>query len=330
MQSHRAEFRHSDILKNILGSLIPVALFVLALHAGVWGSFWPVPRPTLDTERTVLLHQADACRATNQVELLLLGDSSCLMDISARRLEEKLGRRTLSLATFSFLDPAGQALLLQEYARRHPVAPRWVILLMHPQALRRLGSDAYYVTALTNYWSARDQSDLESLPGQVSFGLGIDIFNARFRSRLPIPLPGAYGRRYGFTADLERYMASQGGSAVDPDQERLSGNPEFRLAATLAKASRAFRAAMPPGTKLIAGITPIPAQLAGPRYPAQQQALLRSWGEMLQADLLLTNLAPTRPDGAFARTTHLREPEVPAYTDQLVTNLQTILQEGPR
>ena len=325
MQSHRGDFQTADLLRNVGWSLIPVAAFVLALHVGARGSFWPPPRPALDTERTVLFHQADACRSTNQAEVLLLGDSSCLMNVSARLLEERLRRPVLNLGTFSFLDLQAQSLFLREFNRHQANPPRVVVLLQHPEALRRLGSDNYYVATLTNYWAGRDYCEPESLAGRLSCWLGLEIFNGRLRSRLPMPLPGAYGRRYGFNKDLEQFMSREKGSAVDPEQISLSGNPEFRLAATLERASRAFRAAVPAGTKLIAGITPVPARFAGPRYVTRQAELLRAWGQMLQADLILTNLPPALPDHAFARTTHLREDEIPAYTESLAAALEPTL-----
>lgn len=326
MQSHRCEFAWRDLLRELAWSLVPVGLFALAMHAGVLASLWPSPRPTFDTERTVLLHQADACRNKSAAaDVLLLGDSSCLMNISARRLSERLGRPALNLGTFSFLDLNAHALFLKEYVQHHPTPPRAVVLLLHPESLRRLSSDSYYLAALTNYWAGREHYATPGLSDQTARWLGVGIFRERFLGQLPAPLPGAYGKRYGFTWNLEGFMEEEQGSLIDPEQVPFNGNAEYRLASTLEKASRAFRAAVPPGTKLIAGITPAPAGFAGPRYPARQAELLRAWGKMLSADILLTRLTPTLPDRAFARTTHLLETEIQAYTDTLAAALEPAL-----
>src|SRR5215510_5549239 len=136
MQSHRCEFSWRELWRELAWSLAPVGLFAVALHVGVQTSMWPRPRPTFDTERTVLLHQADACRKADPVEVLLLGDSSCMMNVSARRLSERLGRPVLNLGTFSFLDLNAHALFLKEYVQHHSVPPRAIVLLLHPDALR--------------------------------------------------------------------------------------------------------------------------------------------------------------------------------------------------
>src|SRR6185503_3454767 len=193
MQSHRCDFAWRELLRDLAWTLAPVALFAIAMHAGVLTSLWPRPRPAFDTERTVLLHQADACRKAESAEVLLLGDSSCLMDVSARRLSERLGRPVLNLGTFSFLDLNAHALFLKEYVQHHPTPPRAVVLLLHPEALRRLSSDGFYLGALTNYWARREHYVGQTPSDRASRWMGVEIFRERFLGRLPVPLPGAYG-----------------------------------------------------------------------------------------------------------------------------------------
>lgn len=323
MKSHVCEFAQKDLLRLAGLPLLPLALFALAMHVGARSHLLPAPRPTLDTERTILVHQARASRVSQDAEVLLLGDSSCLMNISARQLTEQLGRPALNLGTFSFLDLNAHALLLREHARANPGRLRAVVLLMHPESLRRLGAEAYYLAALTNYLSGLDHCQTDTAAGQASCLLGVDIFQGRIYSRaLPIPLPGAYGRRYGFTRDLEDFLTRERGSAIDPDSKSLEGSAEYRLAPSLERASKNFRAAVPPGVKLLVGISPAPEHFAGPRYPQLHADLLRQWSQWLQADAALTNLPPALPDDSFVRTTHLKESVIPRYTDQLAAALK--------
>jgi hypothetical protein len=312
-----------DLLRLVAWPLLPLALFAAAMHAGARLHLLPKPRPTLDAERAILIHQADAARAPQDAEVLLLGDSSCLMNVSARQLGELLGRPVLSLATFSFLDLNAHALLLREFARANPGRPRAVVLLMHPESLRRLGSEPYYLAVLTNYWAGSDHCRTELLSGRASCLLGVDAFAGRVLSRVvPAPLNGAYAHRYGFTRDLENFLRRERGSAIDPDSKPFERNTEYRLAPTLERASKNFRAAVPPAAKLFVGITPVPERFAGPRYPQLHAELLRQWGQWLKADFVLTNLPPTLPDDSFARSTHLKETSVPPYTEQLATALK--------
>ena len=324
MKSHACEFTLRDLLQFAGWPLVPLALFAFAMHLSARFHLLPDPRPALDTERAILIHQAEASRTSHDAEILLLGDSSCLMNVSARRLGEQLGRPALNLGTFSFLDLEAHTLLLREYAKANPGRLRAVVLMMHPESLRRLGSEPYYLGALTSYWAGLDHGPTATTAGQISYFLGVEIFKGRVLGRLlPSPLNGAYGQRYGFTRDLENFLAREHGSAVDPDQlNSFTGSAEYRLAPTLERASKNFRAAVPPGVKLLVGITPAPERFAGPRYPQLHAELLRQWNQWLQADATLTNLPPALPDDSFVRTTHLKESVIPSYTTQLAFALR--------
>ena len=323
MKSHVCEFAPKDLLRLAGLPLLPLVIFAVAMHLAARVHLLPAPRPTLDTERAILIHQAEASRSPQDAEVLLLGDSSCLMDVSARQLTEQLGHPALNLGTFSFLDLNAHAIFLREYVRANPSRLRAVVLLMHPESLRRLSSEPYYFNVLTNFLGRHDHCQTETALGQASCLLGVEIFQGRILARaLPVPLPGAYGRRYGFTRDLESFLSRERGSAIDPDAKPFEGAAEYRLAPTLERASRNFRAAAPPGVKLFVGITPTPQRFAGPRYPELQTDLLRQWSQWLQADTALTNLPPTLPDDSFVRTTHLKESVIPRYTEQLAGALK--------
>ena len=79
MKSHTYEFKSRDLATLLVWPLVPVALFALLMHGGSGLRLLPSPRPTLDTDRTIVIHQAEASRAPRETEILLLGDSSCLM-----------------------------------------------------------------------------------------------------------------------------------------------------------------------------------------------------------------------------------------------------------
>jgi hypothetical protein len=321
MKSHTCEFTPRDLFHLLAPPLVPLALFALAMHGGAALKFLPAPRPTLDTDRTILIHQAEAARASHAADVLLLGDSSCLMDVSARRLGESLGRPALNLGTLSFLDLNAHALLLRECVRFNPGRLRAVVLLMNPEALRRPDSERYHVNVLTDFWDARDSCSA----GDACCLLGAGIFNGRILSRyIPVPLAGSFGRTYGFTRELEGFMSREAGSVMDPGTNAFEGNAEYRLAPTLEPASRAFQSAVPAGVQLFAGITPVPAQFAGRRHPARHAAMLKQWAEWLNADALV-ELPATLPDEDFTRVTHLKESAVPIYTERLATTLKAHL-----
>lgn len=322
MKSHTCDFSVRHLMPLIAWPLLTPAVFALVMHLGAMTSLLPAPRPTLDTERTVLIHQADSARSPQNAGTVLFGDSSCLMDVDTLRLSELLGRPALNLGTFSFLDVNAHADMLRQYIRANPNRLHTVVLLMHAESLRRLGPESYYVDMLHHFWEGKDDAPVETWNEQFNYTLGVNRFKSRLLARaLPLPLGGTYGRHYGFTRDLERYLAAHLGSAVDPDPQPLTGTAEYRLASTLEKSSRNFRTAIPPKVRLFVGITPAPERFAGRGYPTLQRALLNQWAEWLGATPL-TNLPPTLDDASFVRTTHLNEAAVAGFTAALSHELR--------
>ena len=326
MKSHNCEFELKDLLWLVGSPLLPLVMFALIMHGGAGLHLLPSPRPTLDTDRTLLIHQAEASRAPHDAEVLLLGDSACLMDVSAKQLAASLDRPVLNLGTLSYLDPAAYALLLRQYSTANPGRLKAIVLLMHPEALRRGASEPYHLGVLTNFLSGRDHFRTETFEAKFYGLLGVDTFKGRVLGRmLPSPLGGAYGRYYGFSDDLEKFLTANHGSAFDPDQVPLTGSAEYRVSPVLEKATREFKSAVPPGVKLFVGLTPVPGRFAGPGFPQQQPELLRQWGQWLGADALLDDLPATLPDENFARTTHLKPPAVTSYTESVSASIRSRL-----
>src|SRR5258708_25040832 len=187
MKSHEYYFALADVPELFGWPLAPVALFAAAMHLGAILNVLPSPRPTLDIDRTILLHQAEASHSRHEAELLLIGDSSCLMDVSAKQLGVSLlgKHQVLNLGTLSYLDLPAYARLLQAYVAANPGRLQTVVLLMHPEALRRTAATEYHVALLHRFYASADLRD----PATPILGscLGGDIFKARLLSRaLPL------------------------------------------------------------------------------------------------------------------------------------------------
>jgi hypothetical protein len=327
MISHTSEFTAKDALKLLGWPCLVMVLFAAALHGAARLGLLPPPRPTLDVDRTILVHQAEASRSPQTAEVLLLGDSSCLMDVSAPQLAQRLSRPVLNLGTFSYLDLRAYASLLREYVRANPDRLRAMVLLVHPETLRRPAPEGDYVEFLQDFYSGRDSCRSARPYDRLSYALGLEILKGRVLARLvPASLPGAFGHRYGFTADLEGYLHQHHGSLLEPKAEPFEGNAEYRLAPGLEPASREFQTAVPAGAKLFLAITPVPEGFALPGYSAQHRQMLEQWRRWLGDAGALSDLPGTLPDGWFARTTHLNEEGVSAYTDRLAQSLLPRLQ----
>jgi hypothetical protein len=296
------------------------------MHLGAALGLLPRPRPTLDVDRTILVHQVEAACTSQEAEVVLLGDSSCLMDVSARQLSAQLGLPARNLGAHSYLDLKAMSELLRRYVLTNPDKLRLVVLLLHPEALRRMAPEAYHVRVLHGLLGGVE------LPLQGSFRerllrvSGLEHFQGRLLCRaLPTPLHGAYARYYGFSSNLDAFMARNLGSAVDPERRPFQGNAEYRLAPQLEAASRAFREAVPTGARLAVGITPVPAGFAPAGYEATRDQMLRQWSEWVRADVTLKELPAVLPGYRFAQTTHLSEAGARAYTETLAPLLKPYL-----
>lgn len=327
MKSHEYLFNVKDVLELAGWPLAPVLAFATLVHLGAATRLLPPPKPTLDADRTILVHQAEASRRSEQAaNIVLIGDSSCLMDVSAPRLNSTLPQGYISrnLGTLSYLDLSAYALLLKHYAAANPSRLRAVVLLMHPEALRRTDASEYHRSVLERYFAGEDFCQPTS--ARLFCWLGGHVFHGRIWSRVvPSPLSGSFGQRYGFTGDLWRHLATHEGSAVDPgryEAKSVQGNAEYRLTPFVERTSREFRSAVPNGVKLIIGMTPVPAGFARPDYAARRGEMLRQWGQWLQADILLSELPATLPDANFASTTHLAEAGQEQFTALLAAALR--------
>jgi hypothetical protein len=304
----------------------PVVLFAVLMRLGAVSGLLPTSWPALDLDHTILTHQANASRNPNDSDIVLTGDSSCLMDVSAVKLRQHLGgrHRPLNLGTFMHVGFGGYASLLARYNEVNPGRVRVVVLLVHPEMLRGVEPVSNYLLFLSDLYADNDPSVPSSVHGQLCGLLGLNIFQSRFLARCPLPLPGRYGQFYGFNLDLYNHMERARGSAIDPHQYVSApgqGDAEYRLSPALEAACLAFRAAVPARANLLVGLTPVPESFPAANYPAKARQILLQCGRWLQADCL-TNLPPTLPDALFASTTHLNQRGSETYTEILAESLE--------
>jgi hypothetical protein len=326
MKSHQYEVSGSDLARLAAYVAAPVVLFALLMRLGALCGLLPSPWPALDLDRTIVTHQAIASRNPDDADFVLTGDSSCLMDVSAVKLGQHLaGRhRPLNLGTFMYMGFGGYASMLARYNDVNPDRLRVVVLLVHPEMLRGIEPVSSYLLLLSDLYAGTDPGEPSSGHSQLCGLVGLNIFQNRFLSRCPLPLPGPYGRFYGFNLDLDHYMERARGSAVDPHQYVPApgqGDAEYRLSPSLETACLAFRAAVPAKANLLVGLTPVPESFATANYPDKARQILLQFGQWLQAGCL-TNLPPTLPDALFAGTTHLNQRGSETYTEILAQCLE--------
>lgn len=328
MRSHSYQLTGRVWIECTVLPLAPVVLFALLMHGSATLGLLPAPRPATDVDKTIIVHQADAGRDPAPVQWLLLGDSSCLMDVDALQLTEALAAPALNLGTSSYLDLEAYGVLAGAYASAHPGPMPTVVLLMHPEALRRSGGELHQTQVLSDYLNQLDALDSSTWTDRVKGWTGMALFKGRILSRLlPHAMPGAFGRAYGFTHDLEARMSAHRGSLLEPATTAPSGNPEYTLNRAMEKFSAQFRTSLPLETKLIVGISPLPESYAPPDFARRRDQLLEQWAQWIGATARLEGLPATLPDALFATKTHLNQAGVRAWTGLLAQRLAQVTQQ---
>jgi hypothetical protein len=295
--SHHFDVSIGDLTRRLLPPLLGVALLAAILHAVSFTRLLPDPVPA-DLDRTLLTAKVELASGTAPASVVLLGDSSCMMDVDAPELTRQLGRPVLNLGTLSYLDLTAHTALLRHALARLPNPPGDVVLLLHPGSLLR-GSSLPDLDRFLRASLAGDARSLRSAARHPAEGLlaGVVIREQIVQPWIPNLLRGDFAAAYGTTWEVRRRVHRQSGTLLDPtrfDAAAFQGRYEFRLHPRLEPASREFRLAVPSGTRLWVGLTPLPESLALSDHAARIETVLGSWAAWLQPDRVL-NLpsAPT-------------------------------------
>lgn len=328
--SHQYEVCRPELFRAIGGPLLAVVAVGGLVHlAGILGLL-PSPKPMLDVDRTVIVRQADSSREGQPASTILLGDSSCLMDVDTPLLAELQGEDVLNLGTLSFLNLASFGKLLQNQLTNGAASPERVVLLVHPDFVRKNSSSPAHVAALEHYLAGTDQFYGIGGPFNLRKALGVHLIEGRLVARIPRPLFGDFGRQYGFTSRVYDYMLRNRGSALDPrtlDPEKLTGSSDYRVASAHKKGAPDFGSVVPEGIKLYVGLTPLPESFPTDRYPEDFRKLATELAGLFPGAVPLVDLPPTLPDDQFANKTHLRPEARASFTGRLHEVLKSVTED---
>ncbi|MDA0750049.1 MAG: hypothetical protein O2964_04985 [Verrucomicrobia bacterium] len=323
MNSHYYEFDTQWIIK-LLGTLIAFMVggaLVLRFAAPIL----PSSRNTWDMDRTIMAHQADASGRANDADILLIGDSSCLMNIDASIASEHLGKKVLNLGAVSFLDVEMFGNLVKRYLESCSKSPDTIVLVTHPDFLRRSSASRSHVAWMEHYLAGRDDLSRRRNWKSIDQWLGAHILQGRILKYLPRPLSVEFGQQFGFTHDLETYMHQHGGSALDPrtlDAEKLTGSREYRISSPNKKAASLFALTIPDNSRLFIALTPLPESFVNAQFSDNLEAIRKEWATTLSADRELAALPFSMPDELFASKTHLAPAAVEDYTIRFAESLK--------
>src|SRR5215210_1655169 len=184
----------------------PLLLLCFLAAAATLGSsaFSPEDQKRLqlnDTASISVYEQILRAGSLGSLDVLLVGDSSCLMGIDPELLSQRLGQRVASLCSIGYLGPAGYARLLKRFLASGARYKRLVVV-MHPESLIRDKS-----------WDAwTDFVDSGGPPTPSDWNLkvrsGLRLIESKLLSPfIRLPMEGVFGQYYGSVETLRRSVA---------------------------------------------------------------------------------------------------------------------------
>jgi hypothetical protein len=325
MRSHQYQFTFRELMRSTLPTLVALLCLGGGLRLSNHLGLLPAPPITTDPNTTVLAHQALASRSPDPAEIVLLGDSTCLVGIDASELSRQLPGRTpvQSLSLFIWMDLVSYGEALTNFAAANPGQVRAVVLLVSPLKLNSESADKsiqemwHQILYHHKWWGFEPESE------RWKNLLGARLLRQRVVSHfLATPLSGSEPGLFGFSSDVDTYLTKHRGSLVDLGAplivRGLDHPPGLALTPEFKAESLAFRAMVPPNVKLFIGLTPFLKRFSYPEARQKRDDLLCQWNQCIHADGLLTNLPPALPSVFFSASAHLNE----AGQKRLTTSLQ--------
>ena len=144
-QSHQYETTAQQWCVHWLGPVAVATILGAMIHLAARTPVLPAPRPALDVDRSVMVHQIEASQSPQDAEVILIGDSSCLMNVDANVVQHRSGNSTLNLGTLSFLNLECFSQLLRHSLESAAVPPKAIVLLVHPEFVRRRSPSTHHV-----------------------------------------------------------------------------------------------------------------------------------------------------------------------------------------
>ena len=225
---------------GIVGCIV-IAAALAHLH-------WPVSRIDADFTTALIATQIDRAERLDFVDILIVGDSSGLMDISPPQLSRELGRDVQSLATIAYAGPKGVASLLSRLSRRG-ISPHAIILVFHSAGMPQQPA-----------WETWINLVLDGPPAPKARSIWAGALAKLNELMAPViyrPLEGAYGSYYGSLRSFESFVRSNAGAAVDPRPRAFHNerpppwccdfeiSPQFRAATAGSSGCRRARRNLP-------------------------------------------------------------------------------------
>ena len=235
--------------------------------------------------------------------VLVVGDSSGLMGIDPVHL----GNDTESIAMIGFVGPRGLAGVLDRVKR----SPGTLLVAMNPVSLSLSKAEM-------QPWEARVHGSVREEPLARAREA---MFSGVLARVVELPLPGAYGRSFGWPDDMARAIDGGHGGLIDPSSMAACATPPRAISEAVRERLPELRVAikrLAPGRAYIV-VTPSPSECAGASFDDAHAAMLRELGQELEIEPLHTR--PTLPAALFSTRAHLSAQGRASFTEELAVTL---------
>lgn len=331
MRSHEYKLTLRDLGRILLSPLLILCALAGLLRLSRHFDVLPHPAAAWDPNTTILMHQSRAARSRGHAEIVLIGDSTCLVGVNPLVLSHELANQLeiVNLAMLSWFDLRDYAELAAEFAQTNPGRVRTIVLLVTPEKLGMSRSEGQ-----EEFWrEIHSNSNTTSTSGKPPDLLAARCLRENLLSHVlgvPLRQRGLGTAYFGFSSEVDSYMTAHHGSLLDFSAFLRPKSPpgaNWKFAPDLESQSCGFRAQIPHGTRLLVGFTPVARSFFTPGDDVHRREALERWNQWLGADVILTNLPACLPDVLFASKGHLNQVGQARFTQILARNLAPLL--GP-
>lgn len=304
--SHVYELRGAGIMANLMATLGTVLAVGIIASLFVRSPLAPKPPFSSDPDSTIIATKVDLARNSPAAQVGFVGDSSCLIDLDVATLESVSQLAVVNLGTLSYLSLDSFGVLAGEFSKGKE-APR-IVLVVHPDCLR-VTSPSPAHRAILDSALGSGRAALLQTNETLSAYLGFDEFRVRVSDQwIPHPLKGAFGNRYGFTADLRDSLIHRKGTMDESarfDARSNHASAEYRLAPRIESECLEFRSKLPEGSRIRVIVTPVPQSHALKSHETRTREMRSQLEDWLGAERPSFDLPLVLPDADFGTVTHL-------------------------
>lgn len=303
--------------------LVLTAAIVLVIEATIFARSSRTPPPaqkdrpfyTLDRlptfEESIVQWQIDYCRHNRQAQdVLLLGDSSCLMGLRPKLIMRQTDLKAHNVGTLSWLQIEGHRELLQLFVENHG-PPRLVVYHVSPLTLG-FKSPGEYLARLRDYLDPDPQR-----PWLPSLAYRRTIRNGPLFELIKEDLLGTPRGVFPSDAEVRQILRDRRGAMTERRTDAWSKAPDVRVTLppyAVTSLEELFRFAGDHRSQVLVMINPLPV-------------IARTADNLASLDRLTTDLR--RVVDRFPNA-HLFDPAVRFYCDDLCFSVEHVYEAGAR